>query len=201
MSTNAVSATSGPGMPTSSRPRVWLVTGASSGFGRAITKAVVEAGDVVVATARRPAALDDLVVAHPDQVEALPLDVTDIAAAGRVVADVEARFGRLDVLVDNAGRGQVGAAEVGPLGVRVLIVEPGAFRTGCSGTGPVESGRTAAYDDTVGPTRSMIEGIDGNDAVDGVLHHLRVVGDEVRAWESVARATAFPEPVAAGGQS
>lgn len=59
--------------------KVWLVTGASSGFGRAITEAAVAAGDIVVAAARRTALLDDLVAAHPDQVEALPLDVTDIA--------------------------------------------------------------------------------------------------------------------------
>ncbi|TVZ86672.1 short subunit dehydrogenase [Streptomyces sp. BK340] len=56
--------------------KVWLVTGASSGFGRAITQAAVAAGDVVVGAARRPGALDDLVAAHPDQVEALRLDVT-----------------------------------------------------------------------------------------------------------------------------
>ena len=63
--------------------KVWLVTGANSGFGRAITEAAVAAGDVVVATARRPEALDDLVAAHPDQVEALTLDVTDAGADRR----------------------------------------------------------------------------------------------------------------------
>ena len=51
--------------------RVWLITGANSGFGRAITEAAVAAGDVVVATARRVTALDDLVAAHPGQVEAM----------------------------------------------------------------------------------------------------------------------------------
>ena len=57
--------------------RVWLITGANSGFGRALTEAAVAAGDVVVATARRVAALDDLAAAHPGQVSPLPLDVTD----------------------------------------------------------------------------------------------------------------------------
>jgi NAD(P)-dependent dehydrogenase (short-subunit alcohol dehydrogenase family) len=91
--------------------KVWLVTGASSGFGRAITEAAVAAGDVVVATARRLDALTDLVAAHPDQVEALPLDITDTAGIEATVRDVADRHGRIDVLVNNAGRSHVGAAE------------------------------------------------------------------------------------------
>jgi len=91
--------------------RVWLITGANSGFGRAITEAAVAAGDVVVATARKVAALDDLAGAHPGQVDALPLDVTDPAAIDATVMDVIARHGRIDVLVNNAGRSHVGAAE------------------------------------------------------------------------------------------
>ncbi|MFI9379685.1 oxidoreductase [Kutzneria sp. NPDC052558] len=91
--------------------RVWLVTGANSGFGRAVTTAAVAAGDLVVAAARRTGTLDDLVAAHPDQVEAIQLDVTDIAAAEAAVAGVVARHGRIDVLVNNAGRTHVGAVE------------------------------------------------------------------------------------------
>ncbi|ANP54835.1 NAD(P)-dependent dehydrogenase (short-subunit alcohol dehydrogenase family) [Streptomyces griseochromogenes] len=91
--------------------KVWLVTGASSGFGREITRAAVAAGDVVVGAARRPEALDDLVAAHPDQVEALRLDVTGTAAVEEAVRDVVARHGRIDVLVNNAGRTHVGAVE------------------------------------------------------------------------------------------
>lgn len=91
--------------------KVWLVTGANSGFGRAITEAAVAAGDVVVATARRPATLDDLVAAHPDQVEAVALDVTDAAGIETTVRDVVERHGRVDVLVNNAGRSHVGAFE------------------------------------------------------------------------------------------
>jgi NAD(P)-dependent dehydrogenase (short-subunit alcohol dehydrogenase family) len=91
--------------------RVWLITGANSGFGQAVTEAAVAAGDVVVATARRVTALDDLVAAHPGQVEALPLDVTDIAAVEVTVRDITERHGRIDVLVNNAGRSHVGAAE------------------------------------------------------------------------------------------
>ncbi|MEU1526447.1 oxidoreductase [Nocardia rhamnosiphila] len=94
-----------------SNPKIWLVTGASSGFGRAITRAAIEAGDTVIAVARRTAALDDLVAAHPDQVEALALDVTDTERIETAVADIVARYGRIDVLVNNAGRTQVGAVE------------------------------------------------------------------------------------------
>jgi NAD(P)-dependent dehydrogenase (short-subunit alcohol dehydrogenase family) len=90
---------------------VWLITGASSGFGRAIAEAAVAADDVVIATARTAAVLSDLTEAHPGQVEALTLDVTDTAAIEAAVQDVIARHGRIDVLVNNAGRGHVGAAE------------------------------------------------------------------------------------------
>ncbi|GAA4902140.1 oxidoreductase [Streptomyces coeruleoprunus] len=91
--------------------KVWLITGASSGFGRAIAEAAVADGDVVVGAARRPEALDDLVAAHPGQVEALRLDVTDPAAIDAAVQGVVARHGRMDVLVNNAGRTHVGAFE------------------------------------------------------------------------------------------
>jgi NAD(P)-dependent dehydrogenase (short-subunit alcohol dehydrogenase family) len=91
--------------------KVWLVTGASSGFGRAIVEAALAAGDVVVGAARRTEALDDLVAARPDQMEALRLDVTDTGAAEAAVRDVVARHGRIDVLVNNAGRTHVGAFE------------------------------------------------------------------------------------------
>jgi NAD(P)-dependent dehydrogenase (short-subunit alcohol dehydrogenase family) len=91
--------------------RVWLITGANSGFGRAFTEAAVAAGDVVVAAARRPETLADLVEAHPGQVEAARLDVTDLAAGRALAEDVAARYGRIDVLVNNAGRTHVGAAE------------------------------------------------------------------------------------------
>ncbi|MGW3205245.1 oxidoreductase [Streptomyces sp. NPDC001135] len=91
--------------------KVWLVTGANSGFGRAITEAAVAAGDVVVGAVRRPEALADLVAAHPGQVEALRLDVTDLGAIEGAVREVVARHGRVDVLVNNAGRTHVGAVE------------------------------------------------------------------------------------------
>ncbi|MFI5806477.1 oxidoreductase [Streptomyces sp. NPDC051561] len=273
--------------------KVWLITGAGSGFGRAITEAAVAAGDTVVATARRTGTLDELVAAHPGQVEAAHLDVTDIAGIDPAVADVIDRHGRIDVLVNNAGRTHVGAVEetgdaelrslfevhffgpaalvravlphmrerrsgaivqlssmggqmsfagfgaysatkfalegmsealadeVAPYGIKVLVVEPGSFRTGLFG-GFSASGETAAYAESVGATRRMIEGSNGvqpgdpakaagailaaldaqvtplrlplgPDAVDAVLGHLDGVRDEVRAWEKVARDTAIEE--------
>ncbi|WP_405586971.1 oxidoreductase [Streptomyces sp. NBC_01190] len=271
--------------------RVWLITGASSGFGRAITEAAVAAGDVVVAAARRAKALDDLVAAHPDQVEPLPLDVTDPAAIDAAVADVTARHGRIDVLVNSAGRTHVGAFEettdaelrglfevhvfgpaalvravlpgmrarrsgaivqlssmggqmsfagfsaysatkfalegmtealadeVRPLGIKTLIVEPGAFRTSLMGNGGV-SAQLPDYEATVGPTRTMVAAGDGtqpgdpakaaaliidaleaehtplrlplgDDGVSAVLGHLDEVRADITPWESRARATRF----------
>jgi NAD(P)-dependent dehydrogenase (short-subunit alcohol dehydrogenase family) len=279
-------------MGNSTDGRIWFVTGASSGFGRAIAEAAVAAGDFVVAAVRRPDQLDDFKNAHSGQVETIRLDVTDTKAAAAAVADVEARHGRIDVLVNNAGRGQVGAveettdhelrdlfelhffgpaaltravlpamrarrdgaivqmssyggqvtapgfsayaatkfalegfseslaSEVTPLGIRVLIVEPGAFRTSFSGGGLAQSAEIDDYADTVGPTRSMITGINGtqpgdpakaakaildalaaddpplrlplgDDAVDAILEHLGTVETEVREWESVSRSTNF----------
>jgi NAD(P)-dependent dehydrogenase (short-subunit alcohol dehydrogenase family) len=91
--------------------RVWLITGASSGLGRAITQAAVAADDIVIAAARNAATLAGIAAAHPGQVEALTLDVTDTAAAQAAIEDVIARHGRIDVLVNNAGRSHVGAVE------------------------------------------------------------------------------------------
>ncbi|WP_328391943.1 oxidoreductase [Nocardia sp. NBC_00416] len=276
-----------------SNPKIWLVTGASSGFGRAITQAAIDAGDTVVAIARRTAALDDLVTAYPDQIEAVALDVTDTERIESVVADIVTRHGRIDVLVNNAGRTQVGAVEettdrelrdlfdlhffgpaaltravlpqmraqgsgavvmmssvggqmsfagfsaysatkfalegfaealadeVAPFGIRVLVVEPGAFRTGLFGPGAAYfSAESAVYADTAGATRRMVENNDGaqpgdpakaaaairtaleadrtplrlplgEDSVDTVLGHLDAVRADVVEWEKVARATAF----------
>jgi NAD(P)-dependent dehydrogenase (short-subunit alcohol dehydrogenase family) len=269
--------------------RVWLITGASSGFGRAITEAAVAADDTVVATARNAAVLADLAAAHPGQVEPLALDVTDVAAIEATVSDVIARHGRIDVLVNNAGRAHVGAAEetsaaelrslfdvhvfgpaalvravlphmrerrsgsivqmssmggqlsfagfsaysgtkfalegmsealadeVRPLGIKVLIVEPGAFRTGLFGA-TTDSEQIADYSATVGPTRRMIQASDGqqpgdpakaaaailtavdapetplrlplgDDAVDAISGHLDTVRAELATWEKVARDT------------
>ncbi|MFD3532741.1 oxidoreductase [Streptomyces sp. NPDC058664] len=270
--------------------KVWLITGANSGFGRAFTEAAVTAGDVVVAAARRIGTLDDLVAAHPDQVEAVALDVTDTAAIDAVVRDVVARHGRIDVLVNNAGRTHVGsveetddaelrslfdvhvfgpaaltravlphmrarrsgaivqlssvggqmsmagfgaysatkfalegmsealAAEVKPLGIDVLIVEPGAFRTSLFGNHSLSADGIADYAETVGATRAFVEtgggtqvgdpakaaaavlaALDaeetplrlalGDDSIDTILTHLELVRGDLAAWEKVGRDT------------
>jgi len=83
--------------------RTWLITGSSRGFGREIARAALDAGDRVVATARRPEQLDDLVQKSGDRVRAVALDVTDAAAARAAVQLAVEEFGTLDVVVNNAG--------------------------------------------------------------------------------------------------
>jgi len=90
---------------------VWLITGSSRGLGRAIAEAALASGARVVATARRPAQLGDLVERFGDRGLALPLDVTDAEQARAVVARTVDAFGRVDVLVNNAGYAEYGAVE------------------------------------------------------------------------------------------
>ncbi|MGW8356104.1 oxidoreductase [Streptomyces wedmorensis] len=270
--------------------KVWLITGANSGFGRAFAEAAIAAGDVVVAAARRTETLDELVAAHPGRVDAVALDVTDTAAVDRVVAHTVERHGRVDVLVNNAGRTHVGsveetgdaelrslfdvhvfgpaaltravlphmrarrsgaivqlssvggqmsmagfgaysatkfalegmsealAAEVGPLGVKVLIVEPGAFRTGLFGNHSLSGDGIADYADTVGATRAYVEtgagtqagdpakaaaavlaALDsdetplrlalGDDSIDAIHAHLDQVRTDLDTWDKIGRDT------------
>jgi NAD(P)-dependent dehydrogenase (short-subunit alcohol dehydrogenase family) len=281
-------------MTSTDTSRVWLITGSSSGFGLHIAQAALERGDRVVATARRAESLDDLVASAPDRVLALPLDVTRADQIGSAVAAALERFGRIDVLVNNAGYGSVGAVEeidmedlralmdtmffgavaltqavlphmrergsgaivqmssqggqrtfpgygaycaakyaleamsealadeVGPLGIRVLIVEPGAFRTGLLGARRDASREIAAYAETAGATRAAATAMDGAqpgdprklavailsalDAPDAPLHlalgadaveAIRAAQDrrraDLEAWEHVSRGTAFDQ--------
>jgi NAD(P)-dependent dehydrogenase (short-subunit alcohol dehydrogenase family) len=94
-----------------STPKTWFITGASRGFGREWTIAALDRGDRVAATARNTATLDDLAAAHPDALLPLPLDVTDREAVFAAVRQAHDRFGRLDVVVNNAGYGQFGMVE------------------------------------------------------------------------------------------
>jgi NAD(P)-dependent dehydrogenase (short-subunit alcohol dehydrogenase family) len=267
--------------------KVWFVTGANSGFGRAIAEAAVAAGDVVVAAARRPSSLDELVAAHPDQIDAVQLDITDQSRISTVVDNVIRRHGRIDVLVNNAGRTHVGAVEedadsdlrslfevhfFGPaalvravlphmrqrntgaivqmssmggqmsfagfsaysatkfaleglsealadevrdFGIKVLIVEPGAFRTDLLGAALRHMPILDAYRETVGGTRDFAHGAHGTqlgdplkaaaaiekaieaddtplrlqlgeDAVAAVRGHARALLEQLEAWEAVA---------------
>ena len=203
--------------------KIWLITGSSRGLGRALAEAVLAAGDRVVATARKPEQLDDLVERYGEQVRAIALDVTDADAARAAVRTALDAFGGLDVVANNAGYansapieettdadfraqletnlfgvvnvtkaalpvfrerraghflqfssvgGRVGGTpgmgayqtakfavegfsevlsnEVKPFGVKVTIVEPGAFRTDWGGSSMTIAPVLPDYDSTVG---------------------------------------------------
>jgi len=213
--------------------KTWLITGSSRGLGRAFAEGALEAGHRVVATARNPLQLNDLVSRYGDRVRAVALDVTNEAQARHAVDIAIETFGTLDVLVNNAGYGNVcpvedtsladfraqietnlfgviimtkaalpyfrerraghiiqvtsiggrigpaGRApyaaakfgvegfseslhkEVGPLGIKVTIVEPGGFRTDFAGTSTdIRKGRPE-YDATVGATVRFQRDYDG----------------------------------------
>jgi NAD(P)-dependent dehydrogenase (short-subunit alcohol dehydrogenase family) len=91
--------------------KVWFITGSSRGLGRSLTAAVLAHGDKVAATARDPKQLNDLVEKYPGKIIAIKLDVTKREEIRDAVAETIALFGRIDVLVNNAGVGIVGAAE------------------------------------------------------------------------------------------
>ncbi|WP_214414308.1 SDR family NAD(P)-dependent oxidoreductase [Sphaerisporangium fuscum] len=91
--------------------KVWFVTGSSRGLGRGFVEAALSRGDRVAATARTPRSLDDLVTTYGDLVLPLSLDVTDKASVFESVTQAKEHFGRLDVIVNNAGYGLFGAVE------------------------------------------------------------------------------------------
>lgn len=94
--------------------KVWLVTGSARGLGRHIVDTALEAGERVLATARDPQRLDDLVARYGDRVKTAALDVTDPAAARAAVQTAVDAFGRIDVLVNNAGFGHISPFEQSP---------------------------------------------------------------------------------------
>jgi NAD(P)-dependent dehydrogenase (short-subunit alcohol dehydrogenase family) len=94
----------------------WLITGCSTGLGRHLAEAVLEAGHNAVVTARDVSTVEDLVGDNPQTALALPLDVTDDAQIVDAVGQAEERFGRVDVLVNNAGYGYRAAVEEGEVG-------------------------------------------------------------------------------------
>ncbi|SHN45943.1 oxidoreductase [Cryptosporangium aurantiacum] len=272
--------------------QTWLITGCSSGFGHALVRAALAAGDSVMATARKPDDLADLVAAGGDRLRTAALDVTDPDAAAAAVDATLDAFGRLDVVVNNAGFAAVGAveeltmdelrhvmevmffgavavtkaavphlrtqgsgtivqissmggqlsfagvgaysaakfaleglsealaAELAPHGVRVLIVEPGAFRTGLNGARMLTSTPLDAYRDTVGTVSANLAADDGvqpgdpakaartivdmvhsadaplrlplgRDAVDALRAHQTQLADDLRKWEAISVATSF----------
>jgi NAD(P)-dependent dehydrogenase (short-subunit alcohol dehydrogenase family) len=92
-------------------PKVWLITGSSTGFGRSLAEAVLAKGDRLIATARKPEQLSELIAQYPDTARAVRLDVTKPTEVRKAVDAALQTFGRIDVLVNNAGYGAVGAIE------------------------------------------------------------------------------------------
>lgn len=92
---------------------VWFITGSSSGLGLALAHAVLDRGFRAVLTARKPSTVEKLVQSHGDNALALPLDVTDKSSVEHAVAEAEAHFGHIDVLVNAAGYGYLAAIEEG----------------------------------------------------------------------------------------
>jgi NAD(P)-dependent dehydrogenase (short-subunit alcohol dehydrogenase family) len=236
----------------------WLITGCSTGLGRTLAEATLKEGHRVVATARRIEALEGIGAAAPDRFLAVGLDVTDPAACHRAVRATVDHFGRLDVLVNNAGYGMVGAleespsgeirrlfetnvfglvemtkaalpvlraqrsgwiinlssiaglaatpgfgpynatkfaveglsealaGEVRPLGIRVLLVEPGPFRTDFAGRSIVQTAAMPDYQTSVGPTRKYVDDADGHQTGDpakaarAILDHVAEERPELR---------------------
>jgi NAD(P)-dependent dehydrogenase (short-subunit alcohol dehydrogenase family) len=236
--------------------KIWLVTGSSRGLGRELTQAVLAAGDRVVATARKPEQLDDLVHKYGDSIRAVALDVTDPAAARAAVQTALDEFGGLDVVANNAGYansapiedtddadfraqvetnlfgvvnvtkaalpvfrtqrsghflqfssigGRVGgtpgmgayqtakfavegfsevlANEVRPFGVKVTIIEPGAFRTDWGGSSMTLADVREDYDSTVGELHRYRAAADGKQP-----------GDPAKAAQAVLEIVAVEEP-------
>jgi NAD(P)-dependent dehydrogenase (short-subunit alcohol dehydrogenase family) len=272
--------------------KVWFITGASSGFGRELAEETLRRGERVVVTARNVDSVRDLVARAPERVLSLRLDVTRPDEIRAAVAAATARFGDVDVLVNNAGFSMVGAveetsddelraamdtmffgavtltrallprmrerksgtivqitsvggiitapgfgpycaakhaleglseslaAEVAPFGLRVLIVEPGAFRTRLFGAAFRAMPPIDAYAPSVGPTRAYASRSDGAqegdpakaaraivdavaagaptlrlplgaDAVTNIRRKLAAVAADVDATEAVAAATSM----------
>ncbi|QCW98863.1 SDR family NAD(P)-dependent oxidoreductase [Aggregatimonas sangjinii] len=101
-------------MKTTDNNKVWFITGASSGFGKAISEYAASKGYKVIATARRKEKLDELAATAPEQIKAISMDVTSREQVKQRVNEAIDTFGRIDVLINNAGYGIVGALEETP---------------------------------------------------------------------------------------
>jgi NAD(P)-dependent dehydrogenase (short-subunit alcohol dehydrogenase family) len=100
-----------PAHVSAGKDRTWFITGASTGFGRVLAEEVLKSGGRVVATARNRDKVADLEAKYPQAVKAVALDVTDAGQVDSAVTQAIAKFGRVDVLVNNAGYGVAGAIE------------------------------------------------------------------------------------------
>ena len=176
--------------PNSKKP-VWFIKGCSTGFGRQIATHVLELGYPTVVTSRDPDDISDL--AELGDALVLELDVTDRTQAEAAVQAAEDHFGRIDVLVGNAGIGYFAAVEglsealwqeVEPLGIKVMLVEPSGFRTDWAGRSANETEYPIAdYADTAEKNILQLRADSGNQA-----------GDPVRAAEAIVQAVESPNP-------
>jgi len=107
--------------------QTWLVTGCSTGFGRVLAELLLERGENVIATARKPETLDDLVKVHGEKALAVRLDVTSPGDIAGALAAGRERFGRIDALVNNAGYGHLGSVEEAPLEDARAMMETNFF--------------------------------------------------------------------------
>lgn len=107
--------------------RTWLITGCSSGFGRLISEKVLARGERVLMTVRRPDSVAALLEKYPDTARVFVLDVADLTQVRTVVAQAEAAFGRIDVLVNNAGYALFGGIEETPEAMYRAIMETNFF--------------------------------------------------------------------------
>src|SRR6202049_2282112 len=235
--------------------KIWLITGSSRGLGRAFTEAALAAGHSVVAGARNPDQLADLRSKFGEKIHSVSLDVTNEARAKAAVDAALAHFGGLDVLVNNAGYGNVSsvedtplddfraqietnlfgviimtkavlpyfrerragyiiqvtsiagrlgplgrapyaaakfgvegfseslAKEIGPLGVKVTIVEPGGFRTDFAGSSTTLDAGRSAYAATVGATVRFQRDYNGKQP-----------GDPAKAAAAILALASLPDP-------
>jgi NAD(P)-dependent dehydrogenase (short-subunit alcohol dehydrogenase family) len=269
---------------------VWFITGASSGFGKAFAEYAIGAGYYVVATARRTDKLEKLKSLAPERVEIVQMDVTNSEQIQQAVKQALKIFGQVDVLINNAGYGILGAveetpeadlraqletnffgavavtkallphfrnqrngaivnmssmggqmsfagfgaysaskfaleglsealaAELDPYGIKVVIVEPGAFRTELAGNAMKRMPEMEAYKETVGNTRAFANNMHhtqegdpakaaraidealkaentplrlvlGSDAVDAIKGHAENMLKEIDTWKEISADT------------
>lgn len=109
--------------------KVWFITGSSRGLGRSLAEAVLEAGDKLVATARNIALLNDLKARYGQQICTVALDVTSEAEAAAAVQTAISKFGKIDVLVNNAGYGNISSIEETSLAAFRAEIETNLFGT------------------------------------------------------------------------
>jgi hypothetical protein len=154
--------------------QVWLITGSGRGFGRSLASAVLAAGHQLVATARDTSQLQDLVGEYGDLVRTVALDVTGPGAARNAVQAAVDSFGRLDVVVNNAGYANVAPLET---------VDPADFRTDWGGSSMQIQDFGPDYDQTVGTLARHLRDVTGTEP-----------GDPDRAAQVILKVAAMDEP-------